>query len=111
MQGWSSLGHHTVVQFNNQEIVDVVWQGQVELVVDEEISSSLLSEDEPTNRVTIQAIADQAPFDRLYFNWFELQFRRLSMISPRGFVPPAIISTPSWTAMTCCPIWLWVASQ
>ena len=46
LQGWSSLGHHTVVQFNNQEIVDVVWQGQVELVVDEEISSSLLSEDD-----------------------------------------------------------------
>ena len=93
LQGWSSLGHHTVVQFNNQEIVDVIWQGQVELVVDEEISSALLSDDEPTNRVTIQAIADQAPFDKLYFNWFELQFRRRYDAFPGRITVPETAST------------------
>ncbi len=76
LHGWSQLGHHTVLKFNEHIVDDTIWEGQVGLLVDEEIPSTYINEDEPTNRVTVQVFADQAPFDRVYFNWFELQYRR-----------------------------------
>ena len=93
LHGWSHLGHRTVVKFNQQVINETIWEGQIELVVDEDIPSSYINEDESTNRLTVQVRADQAPFDLVYYNWFELQYRRRYDAFPGHIALPETPST------------------
>ncbi len=46
-----------------------------------------------SRRVTVQVFADQASFDRVYYNWFELQFRRRYDAFPGHIALPETSST------------------
>ena len=99
LRGWSSPGHHTVVSFNGETIKDVLWEGQVELLIDEEIPSTLLNEEEPTNRLTVKAIADQYDFDKQYHNWWQLQYRRRYDAFPGRLAYPDSVSAGRRTTL------------
>ena len=79
LHGTSDLGHHTVIKLNARHtLVDTIWggkgEGQVELPIAREISSTFLRQG--TNRVLLQVFADQEKFDLIYFNWFAIGYRR-----------------------------------
>ena len=74
LHGTTNLGHHTVVKLNNKEIDDAVWEGQVERRIERDIPSSYLRDG--TNRILLQAYADQAKWDQVFFNWFAIDYRR-----------------------------------
>ncbi len=65
--------HHAFVTLNNEPLAEGVWSGQTAFLFDETIPSSLLAD---RNRVLFQAIADLSREDHIWFNWFELTFRR-----------------------------------
>nr|ADI22832.1 hypothetical protein [uncultured nuHF2 cluster bacterium HF0500_31B05] len=92
LHGTTNLGHHTVVKLNNKEIEDAVWEGQVEHEFEVEIPSSYLRDG--TNRVLLQAFADQAKWDQVFFNWFAIDYRRLyrASVGFLSFERPAISS-------------------
>ena len=75
VHGATSLGHHTVLKLNNHILDDRIWDGQVEMLVAAEIASGHLRPG--TNQVLLQAFADQAKWDKVLFNWFEIDYRRL----------------------------------
>ena len=90
LHGTTNLGHHTVVKLNNMEIDDAVWEGQVERRFEHEIPSSFLRDG--TNRILLQAFADQAKWDQVFFNWFAIDYRRLyrAKVGLLSFERPAI---------------------
>ncbi len=92
LHGTTNLGHHTVVKLNNKEIDDAVWEGQVERRFEREIPSSYLRDG--TNRILLQAFADQAKWDQVFFNWFAIDYRRLyrAKVGFLSFERPAIAS-------------------
>ena len=66
--------HHTVLKLNNQHIGDYLWRGQVELQIEEEISSTFLRKD--TNRLLVQAFASATEGrDQTLFNFFAIDYR------------------------------------
>ena len=80
LHGLGGLGHHTVVQLNNvglddNVIDDTIWEGQTEHFIDAEIPASYLKRG--TNRLLVKAFADQTKHDRVYTNWFEIDYFRL----------------------------------
>ena len=74
LHGSSSLQHHTFLELNRHEIDETLWEGQEELVVEREVPSSFL--ESGINRILVQTLADRAPFDLVFFNWFEIDYRR-----------------------------------
>lgn len=77
VHGATSLGHHTVLKLNNHILDERIWSGQVEMLVGAEIASGHLRPG--PNQVLLQAFADQAKWDKVLFNWFEIDYRRLYM--------------------------------
>ncbi|NKB67523.1 MAG: hypothetical protein GKR89_10710 [Candidatus Latescibacteria bacterium] len=75
IHGATNLGHHTVVSLNNEIVDDSIWEGQREMRLSSEIPLDRLRNGR--NRLLLQAFADQAKWDRIYFNWFALDYRRL----------------------------------
>jgi hypothetical protein len=65
--------HHAFLTFNNQFLAEAIWAGQTSFVFDEIVPSTLLAE---RNRILFQALADLSRIDQIWFNWFELTFRR-----------------------------------
>lgn len=65
--------HHAFLTFNNQFLAEAIWAGQTSYVFDEIVPSTLLAE---RNRILFQALADLSRVDEIWFNWFELTFRR-----------------------------------
>ena len=92
LHGTTNLGHHTVVKLNNKEIDDAIWEGQVERRFEREIPSNYLRDG--TNRILLQAFADQAKWDQVFFNWFAVDYRRLyrAKVGFLSFERPAIPS-------------------
>ena len=80
LNGSSSLQHHTFLELNRNEIDESRWEGQGELVVEREIPSSFL--DPVRNRILVQTLADSAPFDLVFFNWFEIDYHRRYVAGP-----------------------------
>lgn len=74
LHGWT-LFHHTIVKFNNQAIDESIWEGQNEFLIEEDIPSSYIKDDGPANTLLLQVRADQ-DIDWVYYNWWELQYRR-----------------------------------
>ena len=90
VHGSTNLGHHTVLKLNNHLLDERIWEGQVEMVAAAEIASEHLRQG--TNQVLLQAFADQAKWDKILFNWFEIDYRRLYR-ARRGYlafsIPPS----------------------
>ena len=79
LHGQSGLGHHTVIQLNQQGLDDRIideriWEGQVELLIEKEFPAAYLKNGK--NRVLLKTFADQAKFDLVYMNWFEFDYLR-----------------------------------
>ena len=79
LHGASDLGHHTVLKLNAREVLaDTVWggagEGMVEFISQTEVDGSLLKDGR--NRILLQVFADQAKFDLMWFNWFEIGYYR-----------------------------------
>ncbi len=83
LHGSTNLGHHTVLKLNNHILDDRIWDGQVEMQVEVDSPSEHLRQG--TNQVLLQAFADQAKWDKILFNWFEIDYRRLFR-AKRGFL-------------------------
>ncbi|MSR83960.1 MAG: hypothetical protein EXS58_13720 [Candidatus Latescibacteria bacterium] len=73
MHGVSDNIHHTGVLFNEQRIDQRVWRGPDELRLESEIPSAYLKDQ---NRLRLQLFADQSLPDQVFFNWFEIDYRR-----------------------------------
>lgn len=65
--------HHAFLTFNNQFLSEAIWSGQTSYLFDEVIPSALLAD---RNRILFQALADLSRVDHIWFNWFELTYRR-----------------------------------
>ena len=82
LHGASDLKHHTVIKFNARHVLtDTIWgdtgSGMVDFISTTQIKSSKVLEGR--NRVLVQLYADQAKFDLMWFNWFEIDYYRLFM--------------------------------
>ena len=73
LHGISDNVHHTVTRFNGQLLDERIWRGPEELRFETEIPSSLLKDQ---NRVLLQVWADQGSVDQVFFNWYEIDYRR-----------------------------------
>jgi hypothetical protein len=65
--------HHAFLTLNQQQLAEAVWSGQTSYLFDETIPSSLLK---GRNELLFQAQADLASHDWIWFNWYELTYRR-----------------------------------
>ena len=91
LHGASDLGHHTVLKLNARKVlVDTVWgtsgNGMIDFLGEFSVDRSHLKDGR--NRILLQVFADQAKFDLMWFNWFEIgYFRRyvshLAISKPR----------------------------
>ena len=75
LHGATNLGHHTVLSLNNELVDDSIWEGQSENRIASDVPLAWVRNGR--NRLLLQAFADQAKWDRIYFNWFALDYRRL----------------------------------
>jgi hypothetical protein len=76
LHGVSDNFHHTAVRLTNINgplLDERVWRGPEELRFETEIPSSYLKDQ---NHVFLQVWADQGLPDPVYFNWFEIEYRR-----------------------------------
>jgi hypothetical protein len=73
LHGVSDNIHHTGVLLNEQLIDERIWRGPEELRFETEIPSSYLKEQ---SRFRLQLFTDQSLPDQVYFNWFEVEYRR-----------------------------------
>lgn len=91
LHGASDLGHHTVLKLNAREVlVDTVWgtsgNGMIDFLGEFSVDRSHLKDGR--NRILLQVFADQAKFDLMWFNWFEIgYFRRY--VSHLGYLEAA----------------------
>ncbi|MEE3234919.1 MAG: C25 family cysteine peptidase [Candidatus Latescibacterota bacterium] len=88
MHGASNLKHHTVLKFNARHVLtDTIWgdagNGMINFVSAAKIKSSKIIEGR--NRVLVQLYADQAKFDLMWFNWFELDYYR-RFVATNGYL-------------------------
>ena len=79
LHGASDLGHHTVLKLNAREVlVDTVWgtsgNGMIDFLGEFSVDRSHLKDGR--NRILLQVFADQAKFDLMWFNWFEVGYFR-----------------------------------
>lgn len=88
--------HHTFVKFNNQPVAESVWAGQTSHVLEAAIPCSLVQD---RNRVLLQAQADLAKWDYVWFNWFDLTFRRRFHAYP-GFFAAVAEAAPGGQLIT-----------
>lgn len=76
LHGVSDNFHHTTVRLTNINgplLDERIWRGPEELRFETEIPSSYLKDQ---NHVFLQVSADQGLPDPVYFNWFEIEYRR-----------------------------------
>lgn len=79
LHGASNLKHHTVLKFNARHVLnDTIWgdlgKGMIDFTSSAKIASDKIIEGR--NRVLVQLYADQAKFDLMWFNWFEIDYFR-----------------------------------
>ncbi len=79
LHGASNLGHHTVLKLNARKVlVDTVWgtsgNGMIDFLGEFSVDRSHLKDGR--NRILLQVFADQAKFDLMWFNWFEIGYFR-----------------------------------
>ena len=75
LRGHTAAGqHHSFIKLNGRQVAERIWAGQVSYTIEEEVPSSWLRSG--TNRVILQGIADLAPADWVWFNWFAVDHRR-----------------------------------
>ena len=75
LHGASDLGHHTVLKLNARKVLrDTVWgtsgNGMIDFLGEFSVDRSHLKDGR--NRILLQVFADQAKFDLMWFNWFEI---------------------------------------
>jgi len=85
LHGHMNVGqHHNALKLNGHLVADdLIWEGQVPLVIDRDIPSSFLKQG--TNRVILQGWADLVKWDEIWFNWFAIRHRRRYVAWP-GFL-------------------------
>lgn len=85
LHGNVSVGqHHNAIKLNGHLVADdLIWEGQVPLIVETDIPSSHLRPG--TNRLILQGWADLVGRDEIWFNWFEIRHRRQYAAGP-GFL-------------------------
>ena len=88
LHGASNLKHHSVLKLNARHVLtDTIWgdsgNGMVDFMSTTKIKSSKIIEGR--NRILVQLYADQAKFDLMWFNWFELDYYR-RFVATNGYL-------------------------